>query len=101
MVHHLLPRVLNRHTWLYRMVPSCRHEPYQELKDENPYIIADFDHNPSQVNIIPNRLRWNPFPILKDHNYDFIQGIRTILVQVMLVKNWFSYTYIYMYKIYG
>jgi len=65
------PRSSNRRSWLYRMIPSCKHPPFQ------PYTVANFNGDWNQVHPNPNQFRWKPFD-LPSKATDFVDGLRTI-----------------------
>ncbi len=66
------PRALNRRTWLYRIRPSAMHGPMQRI-DNRLLRSAPID----EVAAPPNRLRWNPLPVL-DAPADFVDGLVTM-----------------------
>ena len=64
------PRASNLQSWLYRIVPSAAHSPFQPL-------------NPHQTNIknrhvkqIPNQLRWDPFTFVD--GVDWVHSFQTV-----------------------
>jgi len=89
------PRVFNQRSWLYRILPSALHKPFEPLeeastgkkkagkgKDEKKsssgsQLVGDFAGNNGVI--APNQTRWKPFP-LPDQNekVDFIQGMKTL-----------------------
>ncbi len=60
------PRHTNRHSWLYRLLPSVVQNDYTPYKHSlnNPYATLQ----------APNPMRWSPLPIL-DSTVDFIDGL--------------------------
>jgi len=66
------PRAENRSSWLYRMRPSSGHGPYERISD-GLVRSGPFD----EVEVPPNRLRWDPFP-LPSKATDFIDGVATL-----------------------
>ncbi len=60
------PRHANRRSWLYRIRPAARHEPFEKLRDGD----ALTEGTPSQ-------LRWDPFPI-PSNAVDFVDSVFTI-----------------------
>jgi homogentisate 1,2-dioxygenase len=66
------PRHLNRHTWLYRILPSARQSPYR-LLPEGLLRSGPFGEMPAP----PNPLRWDPIPIPKAPT-DFLDGLATM-----------------------
>src|SRR5262245_3048057 len=54
------PRAENLSTWLYRKRPSAMHPAFRKVKD------CEIRSGPfAEVDVSPNRLRWNPLPIPK------------------------------------
>lgn len=66
------PRAENRSTWFYRIRPSARHPPFQQI-DNGLLRTAPFDETAPP----PDRLRWDPLP-LPDAPTDFIDGLLTM-----------------------
>lgn len=68
------PRHENMRTWLYRILPSAVHKPFE------PYHGAKFmtsDWSESHPN--PNQFRWNPFQLPNDsEKIDFVDGLSTV-----------------------
>ncbi|XP_040583939.1 homogentisate 1,2-dioxygenase [Lepeophtheirus salmonis] len=64
----------NCRTWLYRMLPSAKHDPFEKLPHD--YLTNDWNENEPN----PNQMRWKPFDIEKedDKKVDFIDGLRTL-----------------------
>ncbi|XP_044758265.1 homogentisate 1,2-dioxygenase [Coccinella septempunctata] len=65
------PRSDNKRSWLYRILPSVGHKPFQSFSEGN------FDSKWQETKPNPNQLRWNPFD-LPSETRDFVQGIYTI-----------------------
>jgi homogentisate 1,2-dioxygenase len=65
------PRAENRRSWLYRLRPSANHPPYrpypQGLLRDGPF---------DEVACPPNRLRWDPLPLLEQPT-DWVDGLVT------------------------
>ena len=61
------PRADNRRSWLYRILPSVRHQPFSLAA--NRLITNRFGDHPTS----PNQLRWDPTP-MPDTPADFIRG---------------------------
>merc|ERR1712013_530872 len=62
------PRETNQRSWLYRLLPSAKHDPFQ------PYPTNRWgEHHPN-----PNQLRWKPFDIPSGSSVDWVDGLRTI-----------------------
>lgn len=68
------PRAENLRTWLYRRQPSVVAGTYQPLAQ--PYLKTGAKDG---VPTPPNPLRWHPVA-LPDHPLDFVEGLRTIVV---------------------
>ena len=66
------PRAENLSTWLYKLRPSAMHGPYRRIANglvrSGPF---------SEVEVAPNRLRWDPMPIAA-RPADFIDGLATL-----------------------
>lgn len=67
------PRETNQRSWLYRIRPSARHQPFARI-DNRLLRSTPFD----VVAPSPNRLRWDPLPIPKEPT-DFIDGLVTYM----------------------
>ncbi|ROW00861.1 hypothetical protein VPNG_08296 [Cytospora leucostoma] len=77
------PRRENKQTWLYRILPSCAHPPFETATSQpanghgrgQP---VDFKGSAAtKVHYIPNQLRWDPF----DHGSgeaDFVSGLHLV-----------------------
>jgi len=65
------PRADNRRSWLYRVLPSAMHTPFERL--DSGRLISVFGGTPTP----PNQLRWNPLP-MPDAPTDLLQGIVTM-----------------------
>ena len=59
-------RHLNRRSWLYRIRPSVKHEPFEKLRSGDALAEGT-----------PNQLRWDPFAIPSKAT-DFVDGVITI-----------------------
>ncbi|KAM9320415.1 homogentisate 1,2-dioxygenase [Gastrophryne carolinensis] len=66
------PRSTNRRSWLYRILPSVRHKPFQPYKQQSP-----LTHNWDEVEPDPNQLMWKPFQI-EGKKHDFVDGLHTV-----------------------
>jgi homogentisate 1,2-dioxygenase len=66
------PRHSNRRTWVYRIRPSARHDPFRRIDNGN---IGGAPFGDSIAD--PNRQRWDPIP-LPAGDVDFITGLFTI-----------------------
>jgi homogentisate 1,2-dioxygenase len=65
-------RNLNRRCWLYRIIPSAVHQPFESYEQPN-LRATPFDEVPTP----PTQLRWDPLP-LPDGAVDFVDGLTTI-----------------------
>ncbi|MFC4277061.1 homogentisate 1,2-dioxygenase [Achromobacter aloeverae] len=66
------PRAENRRSWLYRIQPAARHEPFEPLA-RPPRWTSDAAAYPAT----PNQLRWSPAP-MPDDPTDFVDGVVTL-----------------------
>lgn len=68
------PRSTNRRSWLYRILPSVCHKPFQPMAQG--YLTHDWDETEPE----PNQLRWKPFeiPPTSQRKLDFINGLHTL-----------------------
>ncbi|WP_454688457.1 homogentisate 1,2-dioxygenase [Achromobacter aloeverae] len=66
------PRAENRRSWLYRIQPAARHEPFEALA-KSPRWSSDAAAYPAT----PNQLRWSP-PPMPDAPTDFVDGVFTL-----------------------
>ena len=68
------PRAVNRRTWVYRVLPSAKHQPFRRI-DNKTLRGTPFD----ELEPDPNRLRWDPIPLpAHDEPRDFVDGLFTI-----------------------
>ena len=68
------PRAVNRRTWVYRILPSARHQSFRRIDSRN-LKGTPFD----ELAPDPNRLRWDPLPLPReDEPQDFIDGLFTV-----------------------
>ncbi|KAK7993822.1 hypothetical protein PG989_007203 [Apiospora arundinis] len=68
------PRHENKQSWLYRILPSCAHPPFEE-NTTGPFT-SDKPYSASKLQYIPNQLRWDPFD--HDEQTDFVSGLRLV-----------------------
>lgn len=75
------PRHENKQTWLYRILPSCAHPPFEPAPTRAPdgaFAAAGGGgrEGKKEMHYIPNQLRWDPF----DHaeHDDFVSGLRQV-----------------------
>jgi homogentisate 1,2-dioxygenase len=66
------PRAANRRTWTYRIHPSVKHKPFQQIS-KGLLRNGPFDEAPPT----PNQLRWNPLPFPTEAK-DFVDGLVTM-----------------------
>ncbi|KFH45438.1 Homogentisate 1,2-dioxygenase-like protein [Hapsidospora chrysogenum ATCC 11550] len=76
------PRHENKQTWLYRILPSCAHPPYQPSPSP-PASSDDADATAQwakgeKLHYIPNQLRWDPFDHDESKHLDFVSGLRLV-----------------------
>lgn len=65
------PRETNKRSWLYRILPSVKHNPFVKLSHE--YFTNKWDCDEQEAEITPNQLRWKPFDIETNESVDFVQ----------------------------
>ncbi|GAB1316053.1 hypothetical protein MFIFM68171_06263 [Madurella fahalii] len=78
------PRHENKQTWLYRILPSCAHPPFEPAPTRAPDEAfgaagggkEEEKKKKKEMRYIPNQLRWDPF----DHaeHDDFVSGLRLV-----------------------
>ena len=61
------PRATNRRSWLYRIQPAAKHEPFKRI--DNGRVTNRFN----EVDPSPNQLRWDPLP-MPSETTDFVDG---------------------------
>ncbi|XP_026569154.1 homogentisate 1,2-dioxygenase [Pseudonaja textilis] len=68
------PRSSNRRSWLYRILPSACHKPFQPIDQ------GHLTHNWNETEPEPNQLRWKPFeiPTIFQKKLDFVTGLYTL-----------------------
>ncbi|MBZ3886430.1 Homogentisate 1,2-dioxygenase [Sciurus carolinensis] len=68
------PRSTNKRSWLYRILPSVSHKPFESIDQ------GHVTHNWDEVGPDPNQLRWKPFEIPKSSQkkVDFVSGLHTL-----------------------
>ncbi|GAO17652.1 uncharacterized protein UV8b_07993 [Ustilaginoidea virens] len=70
------PRHENKQSWLYRILPSCAHPPYQPSpEDAARELVRSRD---SKMHYIPNQLRWDPFSHDESKDHDFVSGLKLV-----------------------
>lgn len=68
------PRHENKQTWMYRILPSCAHPPYQP----SDKTLTTTDEGEGKLHYIPNQLRWDPFDLNACGDLDFVSGLRRV-----------------------
>jgi len=67
------PRKSNQRSWLYRILPSVKHQPFAPFKQDLLTVNWDEQH-PN-----PNQMRWKPFSLPQSgEKVDFVEGLRTV-----------------------
>nr|KAF6378313.1 homogentisate 1,2-dioxygenase [Myotis myotis] len=68
------PRSTNKRSWLYRILPSVSHKPFEST--DQGHVTNNWD----EVDPDPNQLRWKPFEIPKasQKKVDFVSGLHTL-----------------------
>lgn len=68
------PRAENQRSWLYRILPSVVHKPYQRLSDRSNLSLNWNEKHPN-----PNQMRWMPFDIPdSSKSVNFVEGLNTL-----------------------
>jgi len=65
------PRSANRRSWLYRIQPAAKHEPFRRIDN------GHFNNRFGEIDPSPNQLRWDPRP-LPTESTDFVDGLVTM-----------------------
>ena len=67
------PRESNQRSWLYRVLPSVKHQPFRPYSQ--PFLTTQWtDHPPN-----PNQMRWKPFDLPNtEQRIDWLDGLRTV-----------------------
>lgn len=75
------PRHENKQSWLYRVLPSCTHPPYQPAPETETWTrdggLSQWGRD-ERLHYIPNQLRWDPFDHDEARHLDFVQGLRLV-----------------------
>ncbi|XP_069886233.1 homogentisate 1,2-dioxygenase isoform X2 [Dipodomys merriami] len=68
------PRSTNKRSWLYRILPSVTHKPFESI--DQGHLTSNWD----EVEPDPNQLRWKPFetPKASQKKVDFVRGLHTL-----------------------
>lgn len=69
------PRAANRRTWLYRRQPSVVTDAFTPLAQ--PWLKTGAKDG---VAVAPDPLRWHPVAVPGDASLDFVEGLRTVVV---------------------
>lgn len=64
-----VPRVYNQRSWLYRVLPSVSHRPFEPYEKK-----VGLGRRVSMAT--PNQLRWDPFPI--ETGLDFLDSLKVV-----------------------
>lgn len=72
------PRHENKQTWLYRILPSCAHPPYQPAEKTEAADTASGKADEAKLHYIPNQLRWDPFDHDQSKHLDFVSGLKLV-----------------------
>ncbi|KAH8170348.1 homogentisate 1,2-dioxygenase domain-containing protein [Sarocladium implicatum] len=83
------PRHQNKQTWLYRILPSCAHPPYEptagpeaggagEDGTQGLKGVTGVHKGEGKLHYIPNQLRWDPFDHDAAKDDDFAAGMRLV-----------------------
>ena len=66
------PRETNQRSWLYRILPSVKHQPFRPYGHK--FLTTQWsDHPPN-----PNQMRWKPFDLPGSEQVDWVDGLRTV-----------------------
>ncbi len=72
------PRAENRRSWLYRILPAARHQPFEPLERLGPHARPPgWTSDAAAYPATPNQLRWSPLP-MPGTPTDFIDGVITM-----------------------
>ena len=63
------PREHNKRSWLYRILPAVKHNPFSSISS------GLLTHAWDEEEQTPNQLRWKPFDIETDEKVDFVQVV--------------------------
>ncbi|KAI1083682.1 Homogentisate 1,2-dioxygenase [Whalleya microplaca] len=69
----VLPRSENLQTWLYRILPSASHLPFQLSDTKQSSVTSD---DAVKIHQIPLQLRWDPFDL--DDTADWVTGLKQL-----------------------
>nr|XP_018666819.1 homogentisate 1,2-dioxygenase-like [Ciona intestinalis]XP_026689574.1 homogentisate 1,2-dioxygenase-like [Ciona intestinalis]XP_026689575.1 homogentisate 1,2-dioxygenase-like [Ciona intestinalis] len=69
------PRGSNRRSWLYRILPSVKHEPFKPYSQ--PKSVGGITHAWDNEHPNPNQMRWKPFK-MSSEKLDFIDSLSTV-----------------------
>ncbi|KAH8776697.1 homogentisate 1,2-dioxygenase [Diaporthe sp. PMI_573] len=77
------PRHENKQTWLYRILPSCSHPPFEPASSQpanghgNGQPVDFKESAATKMHYIPNQLRWDPFD-QGSGDTDFVSGLHLV-----------------------
>ena len=66
------PRESNQRAWLYRILPSVKHQPFQPYSQK--FLTTQWSDHPHN----PNQMRWKPFDLPGPDQVDWVDGLRTV-----------------------
>jgi homogentisate 1,2-dioxygenase len=65
----------NRRSWLYKIMPTCNHGPWNEIFEEESLWVSDFNRS-ANLTVSPSQMRWSPQDFIET---TFIGSIRTMM----------------------
>lgn len=74
----MAPRHENKQTWVYRILPSCTHNPYKPVNKTSLKLNGDGSKSENGLHFIPNQLQWSPFDHDSSKGLDFPAGLRKV-----------------------
>ncbi|CAN8097807.1 unnamed protein product [Discula destructiva] len=76
------PRAENKQSWLYRILPSCAHPPFQPAPSQplNGHAEPDFKESAAtKLHYLPTQIRWDPFDhAAQQQDTDFVSGLHLL-----------------------
>ncbi|CAK7235794.1 hypothetical protein SEUCBS140593_009401 [Sporothrix eucalyptigena] len=70
----IAPRCENLQTWLYRILPSAAHLPFEKINEDGD-VQANLG-DLAKVNQLPRQLRWDPFDL--DDSADWVRSLKLL-----------------------
>ncbi|ODV90075.1 hypothetical protein CANCADRAFT_31144 [Tortispora caseinolytica NRRL Y-17796] len=67
------PRHENKQTWVYRIIPSASHSPFEKVEGAKNF---NFQSRENTFHQIPNQIRWDPFAM--DEEATFLEGLQLV-----------------------